>query len=45
MRDLSGIELWLRELAPDEARRAEKTLIRWLRPALNKIKYEGEDNG
>jgi len=45
MRDLSGIELWLRELAPREARRAEKTLIHWLRPTLNKIKYEGEDHG
>lgn len=45
MRDLSGLELWLRELAPLEARRAEKLLIRWLRPTLNKIKYESEDNG
>lgn len=44
-RDLSGLELWLRELTPREAQRAEKLLIRWLRPTLNKIKYEGEDNG
>lgn len=44
-RDLDGLELWVRELGAREARRAEKTLIRWLKPKLNKIRYDGEENG
>jgi len=44
-RDLSGLELWVREIGPKEARHAEKTLIRWLKPTLNKTKYDGEKNG
>lgn len=43
-RDLTGLELWLRELDPSEAKRAEKILIRWLKPTLNKIRYYGEEN-
>lgn len=44
-RDLAGLELWVRELEPKEARRAERTLIHWLKPTFNKIRYKGDRNG
>ena len=45
MNDLSGIELWLCELALREARQTEKLPIRWLRPTPKEIKYKGESHG
>jgi len=43
--DLAGLELWVRELEPKDARRAERILIHWLKPKLNKIRYKGDQHG
>lgn len=42
--DLDGLELWMLELGPNDARSVERHLIRALKPTLNRIRYKEMKN-